>query len=324
MTAIRKILGVVASVCIGMAGTGAVLAADFPERPIRLIVPFAANGPNDVLARLVGVKLTEAWGQQVVVDNRPGAGTIIGTELMVRSQPDGYTLLMISASTAVNPTLKKKLPYDTRRDITPLVQLASAPNLLVTHPSVKARNLPEYLALAKAQPGAITYASGGTGTTTHLAGELFSLTAGVKLAHIPYKGTGPANIDLLGGRVSSAFATILPVIPHVKAGRMRALGVTSRDRQNILPDVPAIAETVPGFEAISFYGIAAPTGVPKAVLDRLNREITRIITEPAMRTYLAQQGTTAVGSTQAQFTAFFNSELDKWSKVIRAAGIAAD
>ena len=324
MTAIRKILGVVASVCIGMAGTGAVLAADFPERPIRLIVPFAANGPNDVLARLVGVKLTEAWGQQVVVDNRPGAGTIIGTELMVRSQPDGYTLLMISASTAVNPSLKKKLPYDTRKEIVPLVQLATSPTLLVVHPGVKARSVAEYLALAKAQPGSITYASGGTGTTTHLAGELFALTAGVKLTHIPYKGTGPANLDLLGGRVASAFGTILPVIPHVKAGRMRALGVTSPERLTVLPDVPTIAETMPGFEAISFFGIAAPASVPKPVLDKLNREIARIITEPGMRTSLARQGTTAVGNTQAQFTTFFIGQMDKWAKVIRSAGISAD
>jgi tripartite-type tricarboxylate transporter receptor subunit TctC len=324
MTVFRKAIGVFACIWTGMTGTGAALAADFPERPIRLIVPFAANGPNDVLARLVGVKLTEAWGQQVVVDNRPGAGTIIGTELMVRSQPDGYTLLMISASTAVNPSLKKKLPYDTRKEIVPLVQLAISPTLLVVHPAVKARSVADYLTLAKAQPGAITYASGGTGTTTHLAGELFALTAGVKLAHIPYKGTGPANLDLLGGRVASAFGTILPVIPHVKAGRMRALGVTSPERLTVLPDVPAIAESMPGFEAISFFGIAAPAGVPKPVLDKLNREIARIITEPGMRANLAKQGTTAVGNTQAQFTTFFIGQMDKWAKVIRSAGISAD
>jgi len=304
-----------------MAGAALPTAAAFPERPIRLIVPFAANGPNDVLARLVGVKLAEVWGQQVVVDNRPGAGTIIGTELLVRAQPDGHTLLMISASTVVNPTLKKKLPYDTRKDLTPVVQLASSPTVLVVHPGVKAGSIPELLALAKASPGALTYASGGTGTTTHLAGELFAITGGIKWTHVPYKGTGPANIDLLGGRVSGMFGTILPVLPHIKSGRMRALGVSSLKRSPALPDVPAVAESLPGFEAVSFFGIAAPAGVPQPVLDKLNREIARIITAPDMSDSLRKQGTDAVGNTQAEFTAFFNREMAKWAKIIKSAGI---
>lgn len=299
-------------------------AAQFPERPIRLIVPFAPQGPNDVLARLVGVKLTEAWGQQVVIDNRPGAGTIIGTEMLVRSQPDGYTLLMISASTAVNPTLKKKLPYNTLKDIVPLVQLASSPTVLVVHPSLKAATINELVAAAKSRPGELTFASGGTGTTTHLAGELFATTSGIRWTHVPYKGTGPANIDLLGGRVSGMFGTILPVMPHIQAGRMRALGVSSLKRTSALPDVPAVAESLPGFEAVSFFGIAAPAGTPRAVRDKLNREIARIITEPSMRANLAKQGTDAVGNTEAQFTAFFQGEMKKWAKVIRNAGIEAD
>jgi tripartite-type tricarboxylate transporter receptor subunit TctC len=294
-------------------------AAGFPERPIRLIVPFAPQGPNDVLARLVGQKLTETWGQQVVVDNRPGAGTIIGTELLVRAPADGHTLLMISASTVVNPTLKKKLPYDTRKDLTPVVQLASSPTVLVVHPGVKAGNVAELLALAKA--GTLTYASGGTGTTTHLAGELFAVTGGIKWTHVPYKGTGPANIDLLGGRVSGMFGTILPVLPHIKSGRMRAIGVSSLKRSPVLPDVPAVAESMPGFEAVSFFGIAAPAGVPKPVLDKLNREIARIITARDMSDNLRNQGTDPVGNTQAEFTAFFNREMLKWAKVIKSAGI---
>ncbi|MGA0023804.1 MAG: tripartite tricarboxylate transporter substrate binding protein [Burkholderiales bacterium] len=308
------------------AAAGAVqhAAAAYPERPIRLIVPFAPQGPNDVLARLVGARLTDSWGQQVVVDNRPGAGTIIGTELLVRSQPDGYTLLMISASTAVNPTLKKKLPYDTLKEIVPLVQLASSPTVLVVHPSVQANSISELVALAKAKPGGLTFASGGTGTTTHLAGELFANSAGIKWTHVPYKGTGPANIDLLGGRVSGMFGTFLPVIPHIKSGRMRAIGVTSLKRSPALPDVPAVAESLPGFEAVSFFGIATPAGVPKAVRDKLNREIARIITEPAMRDNLRKQGTDAVGNTEAQFTAFFRGEMKKWAKVIKDAGIAAN
>lgn len=299
-------------------------AAAFPERPIRLIVPFAPQGPNDVLARLVGVKLTEAWNQQVVIDNRPGAGTVIGTELMVRSPADGHTMLMISASTAVNPTLKKTLPYDTRKEIAPLVQLASSPTVLVVHPAIKAASVAELLALAKASPGALTYASGGTGTTTHLAGELFALTGGIKWTHVPYKGTAPANIDLLGGRVTGMFGTILPVIPHIKTGKMRAIGVTSLKRSPVLPDVPAVAETLPGFEAVSFFGIAVPTGVPAAVRNKINREIARIITSAEMRETLRAQGTDAVGNTQAEFTAFFNGELAKWAKVIRSAGIQPD
>lgn len=320
-TTTRRIAGMFLGALI-MAGAALPTTAAFPERPIRLIVPFAANGPNDVLARLVGVKLTEAWGQQVVVDNRPGAGTIIGTELLVRAQPDGHTLLMISASTVVNPTLKKNLPYDTRKDLTPVVQLASSPTVLVVHPGVKAGSIPDLLALAKASPGALTYASGGTGTTTHLAGELFAITGGIKWTHVPYKGTGPANIDLLGGRVSGMFGTILPVLPHIKSGRMRALGVSSLKRSPVLPDVPAVAESLPGFEAVSFFGIAAPAGVPQPVLDKLNREIARIITAPDMSDSLRRQGTDAVGNTQAEFTAFFNREMAKWAKIIKSAGIA--
>jgi tripartite-type tricarboxylate transporter receptor subunit TctC len=299
-------------------------AASFPERPMRLIVPFAPQGPNDVLARLVGAQLTVSWNQQVVIDNRPGAGTVIGTELLVRAPADGHTLLMISASTAVNPTLKKKLPYDTLKQLVPLVQLASSPTVLLVHPSVKAASIAELVALAKAAPGSLTYASGGTGTTTHLAGELFALSSGIRWTHIPYKGTGPANIDLLGGRVSGMFGTILPVIPHIKSGRMRAIGVTSLKPVAVLPGVPPVADTLPGFEAVSFFGIAVPAGVPVAVRNKINREVARIITNPEMRESLRSQGTDAVGNTEAEFTAFFKGEVAKWAKVIRSAGIAAD
>ncbi len=321
---IATMLGAVLAAATAPAAAQRDSAANYPERPIRLIVPFAPQGPNDVLARLVGLKLTETWGQQVVIDNRPGAGTIIGTELAARSPADGHTLLMISASTAVNPTLKKKLPYDTRKDLVPLVQLASAPTVLVVHPGVRAGSIAELLALAKASPGVLTYASGGTGTTTHLAGELFALTGGIKWTHVPYKGTGPANIDLLGGRVSGMFGTILPVLPHIKAGKMRAIGVTSLKRSPVLPDVPTVAETLPGFEAVSFFGIAVPAGTPAPVRNKINREIARIISAPDMRENLRNQGTDAVGNSEAEFTAFFNGEIAKWAKVIRGAGIQSD
>lgn len=299
-------------------------AAGFPSRPIRLIVPFAPQGPNDLLARMVGARLTESWGQQVVVDNRPGGGTVIGTDLAMRAPADGYTMLMLSTSTAVNPSLRSSLPYDTLKDLQPLINLAVSPNILVSHPSVAAKSIAELLALAKAKPGEITYASGGTGAATHLAGELLANMGGVKMTHVPYKGANPATIDLLGGRVSWMFGTILPTLPHVNAGKLRALGISSLKRAPTLPDVPAIAETLPGFEAVSFYGIGLPAGVPAAVLAKLNAEIARIITMPETREQLRKQGAEAVGNSQAEFTAFFRGEMKKWAKVVKEAGIKAD
>lgn len=299
-------------------------AAGFPSRPIRLIVPFAPQGPNDLLARMVGARLTESWGQQVVVDNRPGGGTVIGTDLAMRAPADGYTMLMLSTSTAVNPSLRPNLPYDTLKDLQPLINLAVSPNILVSHPSVAAKSIAELLALAKAKPGEITYASGGTGAATHLAGELLANMGGVKMTHVPYKGANPATIDLLGGRVSWMFGTILPTLPHVNAGKLRALGISSLKRAPTLPDVPAIAETLPGFEAVSFYGIGLPAGVPAAVLAKLNAEIARIITMPETREQLRKQGAEAVGNSQAEFTAFFRGEMKKWAKVVKEAGIKAD
>ncbi len=297
------------------------LAPDFPNRPIRMIVPFAPNGPNDLLARMVGAKLTVSWGQQVVIDNRPGAGTIIGTELAARSQPDGHTLLMVSSSTAVNPTLKKKLPYDTMKDLVQVINLASSPNVLVIHPGVQANNVAALLALARAKPGEVTYASGGTGAATHLAGELLASMGGVKMTHVPYKGAGPATLDLLGGRVSCMFGTILPTLPYIKSGKLRALGISSLQRAPALPDVPAIAETLPGFEAVSFYGIAGPAGIPRPVLTKLNAEIARIVTAPDMREQLRLQGADAVAGTQPEFADFFHRQMIKWAKVIKDAGI---
>lgn len=299
-------------------------APGFPSRPIRMIVPFAPQGPNDLLARMVGLKLTESWGQSVVVDNRPGGGTVIGTELAVRAPADGHTLLMVSLSTAVNPVLQKKLPFNTAKDLVPLINLAFSPNLLVTHPALPANNISQLLALAKAKPGGVIFASGGSGSTTHLAAELLALMGGVKMTHVPYKGASPATIDLLAGRVNWMFGTILPTLPHVKAGKLRALGVSSPKRTATLPDVPAIAETLPGFEAVSFYGVAAPAGVPRPVMAKLNAEMARIVNTPETREQLRLQGADAVGDSQAEFTVFFNSQMSKWAKVIREAGIQAE
>ena len=319
------VVSLIAAVCAMPALAAQPKSADaapgFPNRPLRMIVPFAPQGPNDQLARMVGAKLSESWGQQVVIDNRPGGGTVIGTELAVRAPADGHTMLMVSLSTAVNPMLQKKLPYDTAKDLQPLVNLAFSPNLLVTHPGVPANNIAQLLALAKAKPGSIIYASGGNGSTTHLAAELLANMGGVKMTHVPYKGANPATLDLLGGRVSCMFGTILPTLPHVKAGKLRALGVSSPKRTAALPEVPAIAETLPGFEAVSFYGVAVPSGVPKPVMAKLNAEIARVITAPDAREQLRLQGADAVGDTQAEFTAFFNTQMSKWAKLIREAGI---
>jgi len=319
------VVALIAAVCAMPALAAQPKSADaapgFPSRPLRMIVPFAPQGPNDQLARMVGAKLSESWGQQVVIDNRPGGGTVIGTELAVRAPADGHTMLMVSLSTAVNPMLQKKLPYDTAKDLQPLVNLAFSPNLLVTHPGVPANNIAQLLALAKAKPGSIIYASGGSGSTTHLAAELLANMGGVKMTHVPYKGANPATLDLLGGRVSCMFGTILPTLPHVKAGKLRALGVSSPKRTAALPEVPAIAGTLPGFEAVSFYGVAVPSGVPKPVMAKLNAEIARVITAPDAREQLRLQGADAVGDTQAEFTAFFNTQMSKWAKLIREAGI---
>jgi len=308
---------------VASAAGGAESAANYPNRAIRFIVPFTPSGPNDQLARMVGMKLTEAWGQQIVVDNRPGAGTVIGTELAARSLADGHTLLMISLSTAVNPALQKKLPYDTAKDLVPLINLALSPNLLVVYPGLPANNVAALLAMAKVRPGDIVYASGGAGSTTHLAGELLASMGHVRMTHVPYKGANPATLDLLGGRVSCMFGTILPTLPHIKSGKLRAIGISSLKRAPVLPDVPAIAETLPGFEAVSFYGVALPAGVPESVMNKLNAEMARIITAPDIREQLRQQGTDVVGDTQAEFTAFFRKQMRKWAGVIREAGLQA-
>ena len=235
------------------AVSGAGTAASFPVKPIRIIVPFAPGGPNDILARLVGQRLAEAWGQQVIIDNRPGGSTMIGTEIAAKAAPDGYTLLMVSTSHAVNPSLQPKVPYNTLLDFTPVIQLVSSPNVLVTNPALPAKTVRELVSLARARPGDITYGSGGTGTATHLGGALLCLLAKVNMTHVPYKGDAPASIDLISGQIQWMFGTILPIMPHIKSGKMRAIAVSSVTRTQSLPEVPTVAETIPQFEATSWY-----------------------------------------------------------------------
>jgi tripartite-type tricarboxylate transporter receptor subunit TctC len=308
-------LGCVAAVVLPVA------AQSFPTKPIRIVVPFTPGGPNDILARMAGQHLTAAWGQQVVVDNRPGGGTIIGTDFVAKAPPDGHTLLMVATSFAAAPSLTAKLPYDTVRDFTPVIQMVSSPNVLVVHPSLPVKNVKDLIALAKARPGQIAFASGGTGSLTHLAGELVRLSAGVPMTHIPYKGAAPATVALIGGEVSWMFGTILPTLPHVKSGKLRAIAVASAQRVEVLPGVPTVAETLTGFEASSWYGLFAPAATPPDVIAKLNREVASGFNVADVRARLAQEGTVVVAGTPEQFGAIVRADMAKWAQVIREAGI---
>lgn len=320
LTALRAITGSLISLSL-LAITQPAAAQAYPVKPIRIVVPFTPGGPNDILARLIGQKLTEAWGQQVLVDNRPGGGTVIGTEYVARAPADGHTLLMVSTSHAANPSLRAKLPFDTARDFAAVIQAVSSPNVLVAHPSVPAKNVRELAAIARARPGQIAFASGGNGSATHLAGELLRLMAGVNMLHVPYKGASPATVDLISGEVSWMFGTILPTLPHIKSGKLRPLAVSGAKRVAVLPGVATVAETLPGFDASSWYGVFAPAATPREVITKLNQEIARGLGNAEVRERLAQEGTEVVAGTPEQFAAHFKSEMAKWAKVIREAGI---
>jgi tripartite-type tricarboxylate transporter receptor subunit TctC len=318
-----KVSRVAAAVLFAAAGAVAYAqsAASYPSKPVRIVVPFAPQGPNDILARLIGQKLSELWKQQIIVDNRPGGGTVIGTELVARAPADGYTLLMVSTSTAVNATLKKSLPYDTLKDFSPVVRLAASPNVLVSHPALPAHSVAALLKLARAKPGEIAFASGGVGTATHLAGELLCVMGKVKMTHVPYKGAGPATIDLLSGQVQWMFGTILPTLPHIQSGRLRALAVSDTRRVAALPNVPTVAETLPGFEATSWYGIFAPAGTPADVIAKLNAQIAKLLSSPEISDQLQRQGAQPVGDSPEAFAAQFKAEVTKWGRVVKVAGV---
>jgi len=300
-------------------------AQDYPSRPVRIVVPFAAGGPNDIIARLVGQKLAEALGQQVVVDNRPGAGGNIGTDAVAKAAPDGYTLLSAGPGSLIMNPLMAKVPYDTARDFAPVSLMASAPNVLVVHPSVPAATVRELIALARAQPGRLNYASGGTGSSAHLAPALFAAMAGIDLTHVPYKGTGPGLNDLLGGQVQLAIFGIPPLLPHIKSGRLRALAVTGKRRSSELPDVPTVDEAgVPGYEVSPWYGLLAPAGTPPPIVARLASEVTKIVRAADMREKLAAQGAEPGGGTPEEYAAVIRSETVLWTRVIREAGIKSE
>jgi len=296
---------------------GALAQTSYPVRPIRIVVPNSAGGTADTLGRLLAQGLGARLGGQVLVDNRPGAGTIIGTEIVARAAPDGYTLLMSPTTMAINPAAYKKLPYDALRDFAPISQLASVPSVLVVHPSVPAKSVKELIALAKSRPGELLYASPGQGTIPHLTMELFASMAGIRMVHVPYKGAAPARLDLVAGRVSTS--TVIAFVPD---GKLRALGVTGSRRSAALPDLPTIAETgLPGFELVQWYGLLTPAGTSQEIIARLHREALVALRAPDIRRHLARNGGEVVGSSPKEFAAFLKAETVKMAKVAKVAGI---
>ena len=307
-------------------GTGALaFGADYPARSIRYIVPQGAGGSSDTLARLVTQKLAESLGHQVVTDNRPGATGNIGTEIAARANPDGYTLLQVATSHATNPALSVKMPFDPIRDFAPITLLSQSPNLWIVHPSLPAKNMRELIALAKTRPGEINYSSSGTGSSQHLAGELLKSLAHIDIVHIPYKGSPPALIDLLGGRVVLMCSTIAPAMPLVKSAKLRALAVTGLKRSAAVPEIPTVAESgLPGYEATAWQGVLAPAGTPRDIIAKLNTELVRVINLPDVRKQLADQGYEPAGTTSEQFVEYIKTEIAKWTRVIKAAGLKAE
>jgi len=297
-------------------------AQSYPAKPVRIVVGVPPGGTTDVVARLVGQKLAGQLGQQVVIDNRGGAGGNIGAELVAKSAPDGYTLFLATIGTmTINPHLYRQMPFDTLRDFAAVSQLTSMPQVLALHPSVPARTLRDLIALARAQPGSLNFASGGSGTAIHLAGELFKSMTGTQMVHVPYKGSAPAMTDLLSGQVSIMFDQIVTAMPHVQSGRLRALGVTTAKRSAIAPDLPTLGESgLPGYEITTWHGLLAPAGTPREIVAKLSGETARALQAADVREKFAGQGVDPVSSTPEQFHAFMQSELEKWGKVVKASG----
>lgn len=319
----RALIVKLALLIAGFASVGLVLAQSYPNRPVRLILPFPTGGPTDIVARLFGQKLGEALGQQVVVDNRGGAAGIIACEIVARAMPDGYTFLLGTVGTlTINPHLNSRLPYDPVRDFAPVSQLSASPYVLAVGPSVPARSVKELVALAKASPGRLNFASGGVGTGNHLSAELFKLSAGVDIVHVPYKGSSQAITDVIAGQVQIWFINLLPAMPHVRAGRIRALAVTGARRSPSAPDIPTVAESgLAGYETTSWHGVVVPARTPNAIVKRLHAELAKIARQPELRELLGAQGADVIGSTPEEFAAVIRDESAKWARVIRTAGI---
>ena len=323
LNALRTLLG---SVAMCALAAGAAAAAEYPTKPVRIIAPYPPGSGTDIMARMVAQKLTDGWGQQVIVDNRAGAGGGIGTNLGAKATPDGYTLTMaVSSAFGINPTLYSKLPYDPLRDFAPISNLGLTPQVLVAGLTAEFKSVKEFVAAAKARPGNINYASVGTGSTQHLTMEMFRSTAGITLNHVPFKSAPEAYVQMLGGQLPVMFDSIATASTQVKSGKLRGLGIATLARSPFLPDVPTIAESgYPGFEAIGWIGIAAPAGTPRPILDKLNGEMVRIVNLPDIKERFDTLGFTPAANTREQFTAFIRAEIAKWGKAVRESGARAD
>jgi tripartite-type tricarboxylate transporter receptor subunit TctC len=307
------------------AATGPALAQSYPNKPVKLVVPFSPGGGTDIVGRLIAQKLSETWNQTVIVDNKPGANTLIGTEYVAKAPGDGYTLLMASPSHTINPSLYKNIKFDTQKEFSGAAIVASGPLVLVANPSLAAKNVRELIALAKAKPGQISYASAGTGSSPHLAGELFVNLAGVNMMHVPYKGTAPATADLIGGQVHASFSPLPGVLQYIRNGKLKALGLTGTKRFAAMPDLPTIAESgVPGYEVQQWWGIVAPNGTPKEILRKINADVAKILESQSVREQLATMGAEPGTGSPEQFDALIRNEIVQWGKLIESAKVTAD
>ena len=321
---VRGFTRAVPALAVAASCGGVALAQDYPNRPVKIIVPFAAGGPADVYARFLGQRLQEALGQPFVVDDRPGGGSVVGTDAAAKSAPDGYTLLLMSNTHTVNESLMPNKPFALTRDFVPVAPINYSDLVMVVHPSVPAKSVAEFIALAKTQPGKLNYASSGPGTPYHMAGELFKAMAGVDIVHVPYRGSSGARTDIIGGQVQMMFDAVTTMSEHVKAGQVRALGTSGKTRSTVLPDVPTVAETVPGYEATIWVGMVAPKGTPPAIVTRLNAEITKIVSRPDVRRDWAAQGAAAMTMTPDEFGKYISDDIVKWERIVKISGAKPD
>jgi tripartite-type tricarboxylate transporter receptor subunit TctC len=308
----------------GVFVCGPALALDYPTRPVRWLVGYPAGGTTDILARIIGQWLSEHLGQQFIVENKPGAGNNIATEAMINSPPDGYTVLLVNPANAINATLYKKLSFNFMRDTLPVGGLMRVPNVMEVNPSLPAKSVAEFIAYAKANPGKVNWASSGNGTSVHLSGELFKIMSGVELTHVPYRGSAPALTDMISGTVQVMFDNMPSSLPHIQAGKLRPLGVTTAQRSPALPDVPPVAETVPGYEASAFFGMSVPKGTPDEIIEKLNKEMNAALADPAMKAKLADLGGVVISGTPADFGKVVAAETEKWAKVIQTGGVSLE
>jgi tripartite-type tricarboxylate transporter receptor subunit TctC len=307
-----------------VVGIGDAVALDYPTKPVRWIVAYPAGGSTDIVARLIGQYLSEKLGQQFVIENRPGAGNNLGTEQAVRAAPDGYTLLLVNPANAVNATLYEKLNFNFIQDIAPVAGFIRTPNVMEVHPSIPAKTVPEFIAYAKSNPGKVNLASSGAGTSIHMSGELFKMMTGLNMVHVPYRGSAPMLTDLIGGQVQVTFDNMPSSIEHIRAGRLRALAVTTAERSEALPDVPVVADFVPGYEASSWFGAGVPKGTPAEIIDKLNKEMNAALADPKIKARLADLGGMSLAGSPADFGKVIAEETEKWAKVVKFSGAKPD